>query len=162
MKQQKSPNKGDCVLQIITDFEFIDEQINEDFIRNTSKEEYSKYIKLKVEKATFRKYLQMKESSKTKLKDLTYEKLLMQDYLKSYKFSLEEKKLLYSLRSKCYPAKENFKKMHEGNLNCSLQCGQLETQNHIFENCTKIFSLINIPQTAQMKNIYRDLKKQKN
>ena len=62
MKQQKSPNKGDCVLQIITDFEFIDEQINEDFIRNTSKEEYSKYIKLKVEKATFRKYLQMKDS----------------------------------------------------------------------------------------------------
>ena len=64
MKQQKSPNKGDCVLQIITDFEFIDEQINEDFIRNTSKEEYSKYIKQKVEKAAFTMYLQMKETSK--------------------------------------------------------------------------------------------------
>ena len=83
MKQQKSPNKGDWVLQIIKDFEFMDEQINEYFISNTSKEEYSKFIKLKVEQPAFTMNLLMKESSKKKLKDLTYEKLLMQEYLKS-------------------------------------------------------------------------------
>ena len=41
MKQHKSPNIGDCVLQIIKDFKLMNEQFNEGFIRNTLKEEYS-------------------------------------------------------------------------------------------------------------------------
>ena len=64
MKQQKSPNKGEWVWQIINN-SINNEQFNEDFIKNTSKEEYSKYMKLKVKKAAFTVYLQMKESQKT-------------------------------------------------------------------------------------------------
>ena len=41
MKQHKSPNIGDGVLQIIKDFNLMNEQFNEGFIRNTLKEEYS-------------------------------------------------------------------------------------------------------------------------
>ena len=65
MKQQKSPNKGEWVWQIINN-SINNEQFNEDFIRNTPKEEYSKYMKLKVKKAAFTVYLQMKESQKNK------------------------------------------------------------------------------------------------
>ena len=64
----------------------------------------------KVKKAAFRKYLILKMDSKKKQGHLQYEQLEIQPYPASSKFSLKEKQLLYSLRSKCYPAKINLKK----------------------------------------------------
>lgn len=97
------------------------EEINQSFILSTSKEDYSKYIKDKVQAKAFQSYLQLKGQTKKKMKDLQYDKLSIQNYLISDLFSLEEKYLLSSLRSMCYPAKMNFRKMHKGNLKCSLK-----------------------------------------
>ena len=44
------------------------------------------------------------------MQPLTYETIELQDYMSMQKFSLKEKKLLYSLRSSCYQAKMNLKK----------------------------------------------------
>ena len=95
------------------------------------------------------------------MKNLSYDKLLMQEYLLSDQFSIEEKELLYSLRSMCYPAKMNFRKMHKGNLNCSLQCGKPETQVHTFQYCTPIISQMDISNIVEVKDIYGDIKEQK-
>ena len=121
-KQEESSCKGDWVLLVRKDFEFIGENMNQRFILNTSKEEYNKYIKLHSFKGTVKK----------KMKHLKYDKLAIQSYLVSDLFSVEEKRLLFSLRSMCYPAKMNFQKMNKGNLKCSFQCNQDETQIHIF------------------------------
>ena len=153
-KQEMSPCKGDWALLIKKDFEFIGEQINQNFILNTSKKDYSKYIKNKVQSAAFESYLQLKGVSKKKMKDLNYDKLMIQNYLVSDQLCLEEKNLLASLRSMCYPAKMTFRKMHKGNLECSLQCDNDETQVHIFEACTPILSRLNIPHTVKIQDIY--------
>ena len=82
------------------------------------------------------------------MKDLDHTVFNIQPYLISRKVSMEEKRLLYSLRSICYPAKMNFRKMFKGNLQCSLQCNAEETQDHIFENCepnkTQISDCVNL------------------
>ena len=75
--------------------------------------------------------MQLKEKSKKKLKNLSYKKLSIQPYLTMNKFSLKEKQLLFSLRSHCYKAKINFRKMNRGDLKCSLKCNSDETQLHI-------------------------------
>ena len=96
-KQEESPCKGDWALLIKKDFEFIGEQINQNFILNTSKKDYSKFIRNKVQSAAFESYLQLKGVSKKKMKDLKYDKLMIQNYLVSDQLSLEDKYLLSSL-----------------------------------------------------------------
>ena len=66
------------------------------------------------------------------MKDKHYEKFEMQPYIKNCSFTLEEIKLLFSLRSKSYPAKINYKNINKGNLKCSFQCDSDETQEYIF------------------------------
>ena len=88
------------------------------------------------------------------MKDVHYEKFEMQPYIKNGSFTLEEIKLLFSLRSKSYPAKINYKKINKGNLKCSFQCDSDETQEHIFQNCQPILSRISYPAIINLKSIY--------
>ena len=107
-KQKEKPCKGDWCEIIKKDFNFIGEELDEDFIKQTPKDIYSKYIKQKVQQAAFNSYIEIKEKSKTKMKNVKYLKFAIQEYLQSDIFNHEEKKLLFSLRSMCYPAKMNF------------------------------------------------------
>ena len=68
-------------------------------------------------------------------KDIIYKEYKIQSYLYSNIFSYEERKLLYSLRSRCNQAKLNFRKLNRNNLLCSLGANELEDQIHIFSNC---------------------------
>ena len=52
------------------------------------------------------------KSTSSKIKDLKYEELRTQQYLTCPKFNNSERNLLYALRSRMYPAKNNFKKMN--------------------------------------------------
>ena len=61
-------------------------------------------------KSAFQSYLVLKEQSKKKLKSLAYNSFGIQQYTISEKFSLKQIRLFYFLRSKCHPAKMNFKK----------------------------------------------------
>ena len=96
------------------------------------------------------------------MKDLQHDKLIIQNYLVSDQFSLEEKYLLTSLRSMCYPAKMNFRKMHKGNLKCSLKCDDDETQFHIFQACTPILTRLDFPHTVRLPDIYGNINEQRN
>jgi hypothetical protein len=88
------------------------------------------------------------------MKDLHYQKLEMQSYMKNGSFNQEEIKLLFSLRSKSYPAKINYKKMNKGNLKCTFYCNSDETQEHIFQHCQPIQSRISYPVIVNLKDIY--------
>ena len=71
---------------------------------------------------------------------------------------MEEKQLLFSLRSKCYPAKMNFRKQYKGNLKCSFQCLDQETQTHICKNCGPIKAKLS--DSVNKKDIYGNLNDQ--
>jgi hypothetical protein len=125
------------------------------------KEASIKLVKEKVQNAAFSSYLSMKDESKTKMRYLKYEKFEMQGYLSSNIFSMEEKKLLFALRSKCYSAKNNFKKMNKGSLTCIFKCDQIETQDHVFEHCEPVLAKLNFRHTQKVENIYGSLTEQK-
>ena len=74
----------------------------------------------------------------SKIKNIEYTKLETQKYLKDTRFSCEERKLLFALRSRCYNAKENFKNINKNNMKCSLGCDKIENQEHIFQRCSKL------------------------
>ena len=95
------------------------------------------------------------------MKQLTYDKFQMQEYLTNGEFNRDEIKLLYSLRSKTYLAKANFKNMNKGNLKCVFQCDQIETQEHIFQNCEPILRRLNLHHIEQIKSVFGSPNEQK-
>ena len=93
--------------------------------------------------------------------NLKYSKLSIQPYMVNNSFSHNEIKLLFSLRSNCYAAKMNFKKMNKGNLKCIFNCDNNETQLHIFENCQPIKNKLNFNTNVKLSSIYGTVSEQK-
>ena len=160
-KQKENPTKGDWILTLRRDFEFLGQAIDEDQIKCTPKHEYKKFIKKQVETSAFASYLQLKEKSKKKMKDLTYKSLSIQPYLNSNNFTKSEKNLLFSLRSKCYNAKMNFKKLYRGDLKCVFKCNEEETQFHIFQACEPVLSRLGTQNIPAYEHIYGNISEQK-
>ena len=116
LKQKENSCKGDWIHLLREDFAFLEEDICDEIIQNTPKDIYKLWVRKKVKMAAFKNYLILKEDSKKKLKDLHYEKLEVQSYLQSSQISFAHKQVLYSLRSKCYPARMNLKRWIKGTL----------------------------------------------
>ena len=161
MKQTQQNCKGDWYRLLLEDFKFINEVINEDKIISYSKDAYKKIIKQKVKEAAFRQYLSEKEVNKKKLGDITYHAFNVQPYLTNKNFTRKEINLLHRLRSKCHPAKMNFRKMHKNNLKCSLNCDSLETQKHIFEECRPIINKIKLTTHCKIDQVFGSVTDQK-
>ena len=125
------------------------------------KEAYKKCIKQKVEKEAFEHYLRLKDKCKKKMRELQYDKLGIQPYIINGDFTLKQIKLLFSLRSKCYPARLNFRKLNRGNLRCSLGCSEDESQDHIFEKCEPIRVKLKLTKDSNIGLIYGSVREQK-
>ena len=104
------------------------------------------------------KYLNKEKEGHKKVKNIVYKSLNIQPYLTSKLFTREERNLMYSLRSNCHPAKNNFKRMNKNNLLCSLGCQNIEDQIHIFTQCPKIKVSQN---DLNYENIFKDVTYQK-
>ena len=126
-------------------------------LKNTLKEIYRSKIKKLIRKAAFEE-LTVKKNSLTKVKDIKYEAFAIQPYLKSTDFNTKERNLLYSLRSRMYAAKINFRKLHSLNLKCIHGCNKDEDQRHIFEECEILKSNNNI---KLYDYIFQDIVKQR-
>ena len=114
-KQKEHTNKGDWFEFLQKDLIFIQEEMDEEKIRGMNKEIYKKYIKGKVKKAAF-EYFQNEKNKHSKLDEVNYEEFKTQNYLTNKQFNSKERNLLYSLRSRCYDSKNNFRKMNKHNL----------------------------------------------
>ena len=98
--------------------------------------------------------------NKKKMKNISYEQLKLQAYMKHPKFGQKEIKLMCLLRSKTCPAKANFRKMNKNNIKCSFLCNTIETQEHIFEKCQPIHTQMKTPRTIQLSKIFGTLSAQ--
>ena len=99
-----------------------------------------------------------KKVKHTKLDQITYNTLKVQSYLTDSRFSREERELVAALRSRCYNAKINFRKLYKGNLQCSLGCQNIESQLHIFSQCKVLKSDLH---TEDYNSLFSDVNKQK-
>ena len=161
IKQKEENCKGDWFRLLQNDFKFIGEELNEEHIKSFSKEAYKKNIKHKVKEAAFKEYLKEKEAHKKKLGNITYDTLKLQPYMTNKIFNRKEINLLHRLRSKCYKAKMNFRKINKNNLKCSLKCDIDETQEHIFEDCKPIREKLKLDKQIKLEQIYGPMEKQK-
>ena len=137
IKQKESKTKGDWFQLLQQDFQFIEIEMNEGDIKQCSKTEYKNKIRGLIQKAAFKHFLELK-SRHTKLTHLNYTTLQIQPYLTNKSIKNKEAELLYNLRSNCYKAKYNFKKMYKNNILCEFGCPNSEDQYHIFKVCKPI------------------------
>ena len=156
LKQKYSPTKGDWYELLQQDFKFVGLNITDDEIRSMSRQDYKKKIKPLIHKAAF-KYFLLQKQGHSKLNEVNYRQLETQPYLKDPRFSLEERKLLTALRSRCYSAKTNFKKLYKPDLKCRLGCNSPEDQILIFTQC----QYIEVPLNIVYGDIFEDTDKQK-
>ena len=126
------------------------------------KNNIKKIVNIKVREAAFQSYLKLPETSKKKMKHLEYREFKMQSYMNTSIFTTHEINLLFSLRSNCYPAKMNFRKLHRGDLKCTFKCDVQETQFHIFQECEPIRSKLGLSSYPKLEDIYKSISHQKN
>ena len=141
------------------DFAFLGIELNEEDIKSTNKCDYKKKIKELIMKAAFNEYMKEKEQ-KSKLNHLTYDSLKIQPYVTKNSYSHKEICLLYSLRSRSHPAKSNYKKLYQNNMQCSFGCLSEETQFHVFEECLKIREKLDKKENFKISFIYGHLYQQ--
>ena len=133
--QYEKPTKGDWWFDVKKDLIDLELEMSLEEIKRMSKNSFKRRIKSAVEKVSL-KYLNNKKFEKTKLKDLCYEDLKMQEYLKSSDLKISERKLLFQLRTRMIDVKENFKHAYPDHV-CPL-CGcENDSQQHLLY-CTAI------------------------
>ena len=100
---------------------------------------FKQCLKIKLASAAF-KYLNMLKEGHNKGDNLLYKKLECQKYLLSNELNLNEKSLLFKLRTRMTNVRSNFSSKYE-NINCNI-CGGQEPQTdyHLLE-CPKIIHL---------------------
>ena len=130
--------------------------MNEDTISRTPKEEYKKQIMKQIRKSASSYFVNLKETH-TKVDSVHYDKLEIQKYLGSKELTNKEKKLLYLMRSRCFDAKSNFKKLFKNNPFCRFGCLVQEDQDHIFKNCPKLNSIYKNNTNIEYKGIFSDV-----
>ena len=97
--QKKDTVKGDFVKLVQEDATLIDYVIDENRIRNISKYEHHKEVKSKIRKAAF-KHLQQLQQTHSKVRNIKYHSMKMQQYMSAPNMTIEDISLLFALRTR--------------------------------------------------------------
>ena len=128
--------------------------LSEEEIKSIKKHKFKKIIKEKLfEKAN--EYLSKLKEKHSKTENLITFKF--QEYLYCQNLSISEKKLLFSLRTRMFNVKTNYRKKYEYNMHCSLCQDKTdeESEKHLLK-CIKI--LENASNPSEIKRaIYEDI-----
>ena len=140
--QWKYPCKSDWTKQVKEDLE--DLKMNEDLetLKNTSKNAFKRKVRIKMKEFAF-KYLLDKKEKHSKMSNLFYTKLEMQNYLKSWKINVQQAKNLYRFRVRVAPFKENYKNKFQNDMWCPLCQVFPDTQAHSFQ-CHAVKGVVKI------------------
>ena len=127
--QKDDPVKGDWTNQVQSDMKDIGLELTMNEIKSLSKDSFRNTVKKAVE-ITAVAWLLSEKAKKSKLKELEYEKLECQNYLRSSELETREKKLLFQIRTRMIDVKANFKN-HYSDIFCPLGCENEDDQTHV-------------------------------
>ena len=134
----------------------IEEEFNENKIINMSKESFKHFIKEKIKTAAFN-YLRKLQEKHSKIRDIVYTKLEIQQYMVSPVFLDEEVNILHSLRSRAVDCKANYRNMYkDDDMLCILCKTEYCDQKHILA-CSVLLNALQTMETSRSKIIYEDI-----
>ena len=134
MAMIKNPQKNDWIESIRKDMKDLNIQLTFKNIKDTTKEKFKAFLKNVIEEKAFEHLSALKETH-SKMADLKYRNLKMQNYLKSEAgFSNSDVNFALNLRSNILNVKANFCTAQQaGNINCrGCKENKPENQEHIF------------------------------
>ena len=138
--QKQFSDSDDWIRQVEDDKKSLGIDLSEDAIRLMKKDKFEKMVKEKLyEKA--REFLFKIKEGHSKTKNLST--FTLQEYLKCEKMSTNDKKLLFSLRTRSYDVKTNYKNKYKFNMQCRY-CeveSKEESEVHLM-NCSMIVDKI--------------------
>ena len=141
--QWNHPVKDDCTVQVKTDLQDLDIQMTLEEMRKISKNSFKRLVKVKAKEFALDYLLKLKDKH-TKMDNLQYLELKLQNYLKDDGISVMEAKNLYRYRTRVANFKENFKNGHQS---CAIPCPlcmvQPDSQPHCMQ-CPIIKSKIDV------------------
>ena len=142
-------SKGDWVQTVNENLKDLEIKLDEKEISQMSKQKFKTAVKKKIRAAAY-KFLIAKKESHSKMSGTEYEKLEIQNYLKSDSgLTNDLKKLLVNFRTRMYQVKQNFKNQYENTL-CQLCKTEREDQQHLFmcpeimKECEELANNVNI------------------
>ena len=154
--QANDPSPGDFIELVKNDFCMIDVEFNERKIAAMTKESYKNFVKRKIRIAAF-EYLKNLQKTHSKIRNLVYNNLEIQNYMTSPLFSDEEVNILHALRSRAIDCKDNYKNMYkQDDLLCSLCRMQNCDQKHILE-CKVLLDIFKTEEMSNHNIVYEDI-----
>ena len=150
--QKIAPYKNDWILQIKDDLDMCNIELTETEIAKMKKEKFKVLVKNSVRELAKEHLLNIKNSH-SKSRGLN-ENFVIQTYLQSKMLSLQEKQLLFQLRTYSYNCKANFKNKYKDNLLCNF-CNMEDNQEHLI-NC----SIVNKDKSLEYRYILGSIEEQ--
>ena len=128
--QKEKPEPGDFVNLVKNDFELIGLKMSEQEIKQTNKQKFKKTVKNKVSEAAFN-FLKCRQATHSKMKNLSYKKFEMSQYLSSPLFNRSSRNLLLALRTRTVRGiKSDFPGIYRDKI-CPVGCGENDTIQNI-------------------------------
>ena len=148
--QWMNPTRGDWVLQVREDLKDLDIPCSFDFIRSKSKQAFKNLVKMKV-KTYALKILKTKQLKHSKMSNVNYTSLKMQNYLSRSDLTQEEKKTIFKYRVRMERYGENYRggapsikcplcHTHLDNQEMSFQCPIVRQEVDIKGNYSDIYN----------------------
>ena len=146
--QKRKPIGGDWVKLVEDDMKLLDIKLNDNEIKKMKKENFKVFVKKQVDNKSFT-YLQNLKEGHSKVKHIKYQKLEMQKYMKDSKFSINNIKLLFKLRTRMVQVKRNFKSAYLS-LVCDLCKLEEDSQYHLLscevllQKCQELYNDVSV------------------
>ena len=148
--QWHTPSKGDWTEAVKKDLKDFNIPCSFDFIIGKSKEAFKRFVKVKTKEFAM-KNLKTKKETHSKLRNLHYDDLKMQNYLTNEETNIHQKKLLFKYRTRMEIFGENFRGGN-GPATCPLCHLHLDNEEMSFQ-CQAIQSVMEIK--GKMEDIYQ-------
>ena len=150
--QWLNPTRGDWVLQVREDLKDLEIPCSFDFIRSKTKLAFKTLVKAKV-KIYALKVLKLKQQKHSKMKNIHYKSLCMQNYLTRQDLTQEDKKTIFKYRVRMERFGENYRggaesiscplcHTHLDNQEMSYQCPEIKKEIEIKGNFSDIYNEI--------------------
>ena len=146
----KSSVRGDWIELVNKDLHELDISLSFEEIKRTSPNEFKNFVNKQTEEKAFNYLMNIKETQ-SKIRNITYKKLQMAEYLKSHsKQTKTEVNFILTLRSRTLNITANFQSSKEPNKPCKACVLGFEIQEHFFScvglnnNCLSTESLNSI------------------